>query len=186
MEPPPKKKSRAERKADRDKNKNDELQKAVEDDETRAAFLQEMQDKFDKDRETLRAELEALIENESMRPAIEAIMKHGMCECAGSHGVMCAWVLMTWFAAEAFRAKHGAQASTVLASMGGDAVSSYVVDARVEIKVLRRCTGFTDLCTGEPLEADPGVRWRRRGAVKRGRFRPVELHGIVVAAGASF
>ena len=65
-------------------------------------------------------------------------MKHGMCECAGAHGVMCAWVLMMWFAAEAFRAKHGAQASTVLASMGDDAISSYVVDARVEIKVLRR------------------------------------------------
>ena len=138
MEPPPKKKSRAERKADRDKNKNDELQKAAEDEKERATWLQEMQDKFDKDKEAFVTEVEALIENESTRPAIEAIMKHGMCECAGAHGVMCAWVLMMWFAAEAFRAKHGAQASTVLASMGDDAISSYVVDARVEIKVLRR------------------------------------------------
>ena len=185
MEPPPKKKSRAERKADRDKNKNDELQKAVEDDETRAAFLQEMQDKFDKDRETLRAELEALIENESMRPAIEAIMKHGMCECAGAHGVMCAWVLMTWFAAEAFRAEHGDAAPEKLASMGEDAVSSYLVDARVAIKVLRRRPGLTDLCTGEPLPEDPGVRWRRRGAVRNGRFRRVAHDGgLAVAAGA--
>ena len=126
------------RKRKRAEDMNEKLLEAVEDDKTRTAFLQEMQDKFDKDRELLRAELDALIENESMRPAIEAIMKHGMCECAGAHGNMCAWVLLTWFAAEAFRAKHGAQASTVLASMGDDAISSYVVDARVEIKVLRR------------------------------------------------
>ena len=168
--PPPPKKSRAERKADRDKNKNEELQKAAEDEKERAAFLQEMQDKFDKDRETLRAELEALIENESMRPAIEAIMKHGMCECAGAHGVMCAWVLMMWFAAEAFRAEHGADASTVLESMADDAISSYVVDARVEIKVYD-VFGFTDLHTGEPLEGDPELRRRRPGAVRSGRFR---------------
>ena len=44
MEPPPKKKSRAERKADRDKNKNDELQKAAEDEKERAAFFEKMQD----------------------------------------------------------------------------------------------------------------------------------------------
>ena len=138
MEPPPKKKSRAERKADRDKNKNDELQKAAEDEKERATWLQEMQDKFDKDKEAFVTEIEALIENESTRPAIEAIMKHGMCECAGAHANMCAWVLMMWFAAETFRAKHGAEASSVLASMNDGAVSAYLVDASVEIKVLRR------------------------------------------------
>ena len=126
------------RKRKRDMDKKDELQKAAEDEKESAAFLQKMQDKFDNDREAFVTELEALIENESMRPAIEAIMKHGMCECAGAHGVMCAWVLMTWFAAEAFRAKHGAEASSVLASMSDDAISSYLVDASVEIKVLRR------------------------------------------------
>jgi|MDSW01.1.fsa_nt_gb hypothetical protein len=125
------------RKRKRAEDMNEKLLEAVEDDKTRTAFLQEMQDKFDKDRELLRAELDALIENESMRPAIEAIMKHGMCECAGAHGNMCAWVLLTWFAAEAFRVEHGAEASSVLASMSDDAISSYLVDARVEIKVLR-------------------------------------------------
>jgi len=187
QEEPPTKKSRDARKAERDKNKSDELQKAAEDEKESAAFLQKMQDKFDKDRETLRAELDALMENESTRPAIEAIMKHGMCECAGAHGIMCAWVLMTWFAAEAFRAEHGDAAPEKLASMGEDAVSSYLVDARVAIKVLRRRPGLTDLCTGEPLPEDPGVRWRRRGAVQSGSFRRVGiLRRVLAASGRRF
>ena len=97
-----------------------------------------MKARHEKDPEGVAAQFKALIDDESTRPAIEAIMKHGMCECAGAHANMCAWVLMMWFAAETFRAKHGAEASSVLASMNDGAVSAYRVDASVEIKVLRR------------------------------------------------
>ena len=138
QEEPPTKKSRAERKADPDKTKNDELQKAAEDTKKAHEFLAKMQANHEKDLEGVAAQFKALIDDESTRPAIEAIMKHGMCECAGAHANMCAWVLMMWFAAETFRAKHGAEASSVLASMNDGAVSAYLVDASVEIKVLRR------------------------------------------------
>ena len=54
QEEPPAKKRRDARKADRDKNLNDELQKAAEDEKERAAFFEKMQDKFDADREAFK------------------------------------------------------------------------------------------------------------------------------------
>jgi len=145
------------RKRKRDKDKTDALNKISEDAKKSSEFLEEMYANYEKDPEVVAAELKALIDDESTRPAIEAIMRHGMCECSGAHGNLCAWVLRMWLAATRFRAEHGAEASSVLASMGDDVVASYLVDACAEIKVLR-LPGFTDLCTGEKHEADPGVR----------------------------
>ena len=126
------------RKRKRAEDANAKLQKAADDAKKAHAFLADMKARHKKDPEGVAAQFKALIDDESTRPAIEAIMKHGMCECAGAHGNLCAWVLMMWFAAETFRAKHGAEASSVLASMNDGAVSAYLVDASVEIKVLRR------------------------------------------------
>ena len=135
--PPPRKKSRAERKADPDKTKNDELQKAAKDTKKAHEFLAKMQANHKKDPEGVAAQFKALIDDESTRPAIEAIMQNGMCECAGAHGNLCAWVLMMWMAATRFRLEHGDAAPERLASMNDGAVSAYLVDASVEIKVLR-------------------------------------------------
>ena len=116
----------------------DPLQEASEDAEKSLEFLDDMKARYEKDPEGVAAEFKTLIDNESTRPAIEAIMKHGMCECAGAHGNLCAWILMMWMAATQFRLEHGDAAPERLASMDDGAVSSYLVDARVEIKVLRR------------------------------------------------
>jgi hypothetical protein len=137
QEEPPTKKSRAERKADPDKTKNDELQKAAEDTKKAHEYLAKMQANHEKDLEGVAAQFKALIDDESTRPAIEAIMKSGMCECAGAHANLCAWVLMMWLAATRFRLEHGDAAPERLASMNDGAVSAYLVDASVEIKVLR-------------------------------------------------
>ena len=215
--------------ADRDKNKNDELQKASEDaaapkkiqsdplsgrypcpagcgrtfshppaavqhgkvcgkpkkkKKKAHEFLAEMKAKYEKDPEGVAAQFKALIDDESTRPAIEAIIKHGMCECAGAHANLCAWILMMWIAATRFRMEHRDAAPERLASMDDEAKTAYLVDACVEIKVYD-VFGFTDLCTGEKHEADPEVRWRRRGAVRNGRFRRVAHDGgLAVAAGA--
>jgi len=161
------------------------LQKAADDAKKAHEFLADMKARHEKDPEGVAAQFKALIDDESTRPAIEAIVKHGMCECAGAHGNLCAWVLMMWLAATRFRLEHGNAAPEKLASMADDAISSYVVDVRVEIKVYD-VFGFTDLHTGEPLEGDPELRRRRPGAVRSGRFRRVALHGRVVAAAGRF
>ena len=126
-----------------EKEDNDEqkieasLQEASEDPEKSREFLADMKARHEKDPESVAAQFKALIDDESTRPAIEAIMQNGMCECAGAHGNLCAWVLMMWLAATRFRLEHGDAAPERLASMNDGAVSAYLVDASVEIKVLR-------------------------------------------------
>ena len=115
----------------------DSLQEASEDPEKSREFLADMKARHEKDPEGVAAQFKALIDDESTRPAIEAIMQNGMCECAGAHGNLCAWVLMMWLAATRFRLEHGDAAPERLASMNDGAVSAYLVDASVEIKVLR-------------------------------------------------
>ena len=162
----------------------DSLQEASEDPEKSREFLADMKARHEKDPEGVAAQFKALIDDESTRPAIEAIIKHGMCECAGAHANLCAWILMMWIAATRFRMEHRDAAPERLASMDDEAKTAYLVDACVEIKVYD-VFGFTDLHTGEKHEADPEFRWRRPGAVRSGRFRHVAHDGgRVVAAGA--
>ena len=107
------------------------LQKAADDAKKAHEFLADMKARHEKDPESVAAQFKALIDDESTRPAIEAIMQNGMCECAGAHGNLCAWVLMMWLAATRFRLEHGDAAPERLASMNDGAVSAYLVDASV-------------------------------------------------------
>ena len=84
-----------------------EAEAAAEEEKECTTFVEQSLVEYNQDAAGLAARLKAYIAKEAENPAIDALARSGMCECAGSLGTAATWAMLMWFAARACRKQLG-------------------------------------------------------------------------------